>query len=221
MLHASIRSVGRASSGSNRSIVPLAGTFGPEPAKGSGASHRRLIRPSRRPLPARRSQRTVTARRCPLRRTRPLLRPSIVVSPHIVGAKNLPPGPLARRPAVWPAGLAGSLREPALPLHHRGHRYLVRLLADLGLRGDHRGGGVRAGRAASRRTWFPSAFFAPRIALPSSLTCISAEPGQIHQPGSGRHAGRFSAGIGQYPPDHGPSGRDRPGSLAARQRPSQ
>ena len=29
-------------------------------------------------------------------------------------------------------------------------------------------------RAASSRTWFPSASFAPRIALPSSLTCISA-----------------------------------------------
>ena len=29
-------------------------------------------------------------------------------------------------------------------------------------------------RAASRRTWFPSASFAPRIALPSSLTCINA-----------------------------------------------
>jgi hypothetical protein len=25
--------------------------------------------------------------------------------------------------------------------HHRGHRHLVRLLADLSLRGDHRGGG--------------------------------------------------------------------------------
>ena len=29
-------------------------------------------------------------------------------------------------------------------------------------------------RAASSRTWFPSASFAPRIALPSSLTCINA-----------------------------------------------
>ena len=57
---------------------------------------------------------------------------------------------------------------------HRGHRHLVRLLADLGLRRDHRGGRVRAHQGREQPIWFPSASFAPRIALPSSLTCISA-----------------------------------------------
>ena len=75
-------------------------------------------------------------------------------------------------------------------------------------------------RAASSRTWFPSASFAPRIALPSSLTCISAG-GQSSSPASrpaaagavnparfisqraDRRVERPGVGIGQYPPDRG------------------
>ena len=44
--------------------------------------------------------------------------------------------------------------------YHRGHRHLVRLLADLGLRGDHRGGGVRADQGREQPdlvpVWRPS-----------------------------------------------------------------
>ena len=58
--------------------------------------------------------------------------------------------------------------------HHRGHRHLIGFHADLGLRGDHRGSGVRAGQGASRRTWFPPASLEALTALPSSLTCINA-----------------------------------------------
>ena len=54
---------------------------------------------------------------------------------------------------------------------HRGHRYLVRLLADLCLGGDHRGGGVRADQGREQPDLVPvSVFRAPdRLAVQPHL----------------------------------------------------
>ena len=55
-------------------------------------------------------------------------------------------------------------------------------------------------RAASSRTWFPSASFAPRIALPSSLTCISAlRPGARSSAPPATGAANPAAFISQAP----------------------
>ncbi|MGH3260199.1 MAG: DDE-type integrase/transposase/recombinase [Streptosporangiaceae bacterium] len=45
--------------------------------------------------------------------------------------------------------------QAGLVKHHRGHRHLVRLLADLGLRRDHRGGGIRAGQGREQPDLVP------------------------------------------------------------------
>ena len=57
------------------------------------------------------------------------------------------------------------------------------LLSDLGLRRDHRGGGVRAGQRREQPDLVPVSVFRARIALPSSLTCINAG-GQSSSPAS-------------------------------------
>lgn len=182
MLHAFIRSVGRAGSGSNRSIVPLAGTFGPESAAGRGASHRRLVRPSRRPQPARRSQRTVTGttqdpgRRCPLRRTRPV--PAATVS------RGKPAHRRREEPAARTAGTPGrSLGSrtgrfpapvPTLPLQHaRTAERPCRLLAWVQARC----------RAASARRLTPrSKFRAVTASPPERVSSLSSRisRGAIH-----------------------------------------
>ena len=109
--------------------------------------------------------------------------------------------------------------------HHRGHRHLVRLLADLSLRGDHRGGGVRADQGREQPDLVPvSVFRAPdRLAVQPDLhqrpatrhavirpaRCGRGEPGHVHQPGTYSGVEHLRVGVGEHPPDR--RFRRRPG----------
>jgi hypothetical protein len=58
--------------------------------------------------------------------------------------------------------------------YHRGHRYFIGFHANLGLRGDHRGGGVRADQGCEQADLVSAGVPGVLTVLPSSLTCISA-----------------------------------------------
>jgi hypothetical protein len=65
--------------------------------------------------------------------------------------------------------------------HHRGRRHLVRLLADLGLRRDHRGGGGRADQGCEQPDLVPVGVFrAPdRLAVqPQALSTLMSSHGR-------------------------------------------